>query len=110
MRLLDHMREEGLDDDAFAERIGDCSGHAVKKWKYGEREPDAGTMFRIESATDGKVTLQDWARQAEDRRGKRPGVAEPESVSLRAPRRETPHEIPCVDPVGFTTKPAAEVA
>lgn len=64
MRLLDFMRDRALTDDAMAARIGDCSGHAVKKWKYGEREPDASTMLRITAVTKGAVTVADWAAQA----------------------------------------------
>lgn len=67
MRLLDHMRETETDDDAFAERVGGCTGHAVKKWKYGEREPDAVTIIRIEEITGGRVTVRDWAEQASER-------------------------------------------
>ena len=62
MKLLDYMRDEKLDDDAFASRLGDCSGHAVKKWKYGERVPSIGVAARIEAVTDGRVTLRDWVR------------------------------------------------
>ncbi|MCJ2129194.1 helix-turn-helix domain-containing protein [Methylobacterium sp. E-045] len=65
------MREEQIDDDAFAALIGDCTGHAVKKWKYGEREPDAGTMMKIEDLTEGKVTVRDWAEQAAERNRRR---------------------------------------
>lgn len=79
MRLLDFMRDEKLDDDAFASRLGDCSGHAVKKWKYGEREPDAVTIARIERVTHGAVSLRDWADHAEERRAKRHAAALPSS-------------------------------
>ena len=71
MRLLDYMREEGLDDEAFAERLGECGPYAVKKWKYGEREPDASTIVRIERATSGRVGLSDWATQSDERKAKR---------------------------------------
>ncbi|AWN35753.1 hypothetical protein [Methylobacterium radiodurans] len=71
MRLLDYMRDEKLDDEAFASRLGDCTAHAVKKWKYGEREPDAGTIVRIQVATAGKVTVRDWAEQADAMRARR---------------------------------------
>lgn len=77
MRLLDYMRNEKLDDEAFASRLGDCSAHAVKKWKYGEREPDAGTIVRIQVATDGKVTVRDWAAQAEAVRARRAASTDP---------------------------------
>jgi DNA-binding transcriptional regulator YdaS (Cro superfamily) len=62
MKLLDYMRQEGVDDAAMAAAIGDCSDHAVRKWKYGERRPDADRMLRIQEITSGKVTLRDWAR------------------------------------------------
>lgn len=67
MRLLEFMRSHAIDDETMASRIGDCSGHAVKKWKYGEREPDASTMLKIERVTDGKVTLRDWSEQSSSR-------------------------------------------
>lgn len=62
MKLLDYMRDEKLDDDAMASRLGDCSGHAVKKWKYGERVPSIEVAARIERATEGRVGLRDWVR------------------------------------------------
>lgn len=72
MRLLQFMREKGLDDEAMAMLIGDCSAHAVKKWKYGEREPDASTMLRIERVTDNKVGMPDWAEQSSRKRQSSP--------------------------------------
>ena len=80
MRLLDYMREQGVDDDALAERVGDCSPHAVKKWKYGEREPDAGTIVRIERATEGHVGLKDWAEQSAERKARRPAPSAPRAA------------------------------
>lgn len=74
MKLLDYMRTENIDDDGMAALINagladteKCSGYAVKKWKYGEREPDASTIVRIERATAGHVTVADWAEQASER-------------------------------------------
>jgi DNA-binding transcriptional regulator YdaS (Cro superfamily) len=61
MKLLDYMRAENLDDQAMAGRIGGCSAHAVKKWKYGERSPDPDRIIRIEEVTGGKVSLRDWS-------------------------------------------------
>ena len=61
MKLLDYMRVEDLDDEAMAGRIGGCSAHAVKKWKYGERSPDPDRIIRIEEVTGGKVGLRDWS-------------------------------------------------
>ena len=59
MKLIDWMRERGIDDEAFAEMIGDCTPHAVKKWKYGERQPPTDRAVQIERVTRGKVTVQD---------------------------------------------------
>lgn len=59
MKLLDYMRQEGIDDDAFAKLVGDCTGYAVKKWKYGERQPPADKVIRIEEVTNGNVLLRD---------------------------------------------------
>lgn len=60
MKLIDYMRREGLDDEAMARQIGRCTGHAVKKWKYGERVPDANRILRIEEITNRRVRLKDW--------------------------------------------------
>lgn len=81
MRLLQFMREEGLDDEAMASLIGDCSAHAVKKWKYGEREPDAMTMLRIESVTGSKVRMPDWAEQTAQKRATLAAASRTEALS-----------------------------
>lgn len=60
MKLIDYMRREKLDDQAMADRLGDCSAFAVKKWKYGERSPDADRILKIQKATYGRVKLRDW--------------------------------------------------
>ena len=62
MKLLDYMRDRNIDDEAMAEIIGDCSSYAVKKWKYGERSPNANRIIRIEEVTNGLVGLHDWSR------------------------------------------------
>jgi DNA-binding transcriptional regulator YdaS (Cro superfamily) len=64
MKLLDYMRRQELDDETLARRIGDCTAHAVKKWKYGERRPDADRILKIQKITGGHVTLRDWASEA----------------------------------------------
>lgn len=53
------MRREGIDDETFAGLVGDCTAHAVKKWKYGERQPPADRVIRIEEVTNGQVLLRD---------------------------------------------------
>lgn len=59
MKLLDWLRRENITDEAFAERVGDCTAHAVKKWKYGERLPPGDKIVRIEDVTGRQVTLRD---------------------------------------------------
>lgn len=59
MTFNEFMR--GKSEPDIAERIG-CSIHAVRKYRYGERRPDADTMLRIEQVTEGQVTLRDWAK------------------------------------------------
>lgn len=63
MKLLDWMRREGIDDNEMADQVGGVTAFAVKKWKYGERVPDARTIVRLEEITSGDVTLRDWAAQ-----------------------------------------------
>lgn len=53
------MREHDVNDETFAELVGDCTAHAVKKWKYGERQPPGDKIIRIEDVTRGDVTLRD---------------------------------------------------
>ena len=60
MTLRDFLKAKRLKDHEFAYLLGGCSAHAVKKWKYGEREPDASTILKIEETTGGLVTLKDW--------------------------------------------------
>lgn len=59
MKLIDYLKLSKLDDEAFAASIG-CSASAVRKWKYGERIPRRHTLTRIESATNGAVTVADF--------------------------------------------------
>ena len=60
MKLITYMRERGLDDATMAEKIGDCSEFAVRKWKYGERFPRQPQLRRIALATEGAVTADDF--------------------------------------------------
>ena len=65
MKLIDYMRREKLDDERMSRLVGDCTAHAVKKWKYGERVPDASRIVRIEKVTNGRVRLRDWSEAQE---------------------------------------------
>ncbi len=60
------MRRESLDDVAMAALINEglsekdrCTGYAVKKWKYHERQAPADKIVRIEEVTNHEVTLRD---------------------------------------------------
>ena len=60
MKLSDFMKTAGLDDEALAAQVGDCSAHAVKKWRYQERVPRPEQMRRIAEITEGRVTPNDF--------------------------------------------------
>ncbi|MGO9430586.1 helix-turn-helix domain-containing protein [Rhodoblastus sp.] len=60
MKLSAYMADNGLDDAAMAEKIGQCSEFAVRKWKYGERVPRPDHLRRISSATEGRVRPADF--------------------------------------------------
>lgn len=64
MKLIDWMFDRNLDDEDFAQMVGDCTSHAVKKWKYGERQPPIDRALRIEQVTKGAVTVRDLIREA----------------------------------------------
>lgn len=60
MKLLTYMADRDLDDSALAEKIGNCSEYAVRKWKYGERIPRLAHLIRIAEVTEGAVTANDF--------------------------------------------------
>jgi hypothetical protein len=77
MQLIDWMRLRGVDDETLAERVNrglpperHCSPRAVRKWKYGEREPRADKIARLEKVTRKLVTVHDWAQLRELREEK----------------------------------------
>lgn len=72
MRLSDYLSELNIDDASFAATVGGVSKHAVKKWRYRERIPEAERIMRIEEVTGGRVTLRDWQTSLE----KQPAEAE----------------------------------
>jgi hypothetical protein len=65
MKLDDFMRARGLDDAAMAALVGNCTEHAVKKWRYRERIPRRAQMARISQATGNLVTASDFFAAAE---------------------------------------------
>jgi hypothetical protein len=64
MKLDDFMKWRNLDDAAMAQLIGDCTEHAVKKWRYRERIPRSAQMLRIAAATENQVTASDFYSDA----------------------------------------------
>lgn len=62
MQLADYMREEALDDAAFAALIGPgFSPWTVRKWRYGQRTPRPEMLRRIAAITGHRVTPNDFA-------------------------------------------------
>lgn len=64
MKLGAYMRANKLDDEAMAALIGDCTAHAVKKWRYSERLPRSEAMRRIHDVTGGQVGPTDFFSSA----------------------------------------------
>jgi len=54
------MTRDGVSADEMADRIGDCSASAVRKWAADERLPRAEQQRRIYEVTNGEVTPNDF--------------------------------------------------
>lgn len=53
-------------------QIGQATGvseHGVRKWVYGQREPDIDTALTIERHTDGLVTVAELSKSAASGQG-----------------------------------------
>lgn len=59
MTLKDWLIEQNVEPSAFAERIG-RTAEAVRRYVNGARIPDRATMPLIVSATQGRVTANDF--------------------------------------------------
>jgi hypothetical protein len=60
MKLADYLRQESLDDDAFASLSeGVFSAEAVRKWRFGVRMPRQKQLEKIVELTSGAVTAND---------------------------------------------------
>ncbi len=62
MKLKDYLRHKGENQASFAERVG-LHQSSVSRLADGEIRPSMQTMIAIEAATDGWVTLADFAEQ-----------------------------------------------
>lgn len=65
MHLRDYLAEHDLSRDEFARRVGAGSALTVGKWIRGERFPRLAMIRRIEKATDGAVTANDFLTKPE---------------------------------------------
>lgn len=68
MKLARWMELHNLDNQAAAERIGDCTPEAVRHWVLGRRMPNAEYTEKIGVATNGKVTANDLFQAVKDYR------------------------------------------
>jgi DNA-binding transcriptional regulator YdaS (Cro superfamily) len=59
MILADYMRKERLSRGAFAQQVG-VTEEAVRLWLKGARRPNKTTMRKIEAATAGEITANDF--------------------------------------------------
>lgn len=60
MTLLEFMKANRLTPGRMAERVGDVSPGHVRKLAYRERSPSLDLLERIQVATDGAVTANDF--------------------------------------------------
>lgn len=60
MHLRDYLAERNLTREEFARIVGAGSALTVGKWIRGERFPRHSMLLRIEKATSGKVTANDF--------------------------------------------------
>jgi hypothetical protein len=58
MTLDEWMTKSSISAEDFGKWL-ECSGQAVRRYRSGERSPDALMSERIVMATDGQVTVQD---------------------------------------------------
>jgi transcriptional regulator with XRE-family HTH domain len=63
MKLAEYLKSAGTTQEAFAARIG-RSGASVSRLVNGLQKPDFDTMLAIDQATEGKVTVADFASDA----------------------------------------------
>ena len=69
MRLNDYLASHDETDAAFARRIG-VTPQAVSRYKLAQRRPEWSVLTRIQEATGGKVTPNDFIHeQAPSARG-----------------------------------------
>ena len=59
MTLDDWMSTTKTPNATFGARLG-TSGETIRRYRNGERWPDAETMAEIFALTDGLVTPNDW--------------------------------------------------
>ena len=62
MKLKDYLRANGIKSEDFAKSL-DVSHGGVLKWVTGERFPRPYALAKIENATDGQVTANDFTAQ-----------------------------------------------
>lgn len=60
MTLGEYLKSEGINQADFGKKIG-LSGASVSRLKRGQQWPDKDTVRRIEMATGGQVTANDFA-------------------------------------------------
>lgn len=60
MLFREYMERSALTDEAMAGRLGGCTAHAVKKWRYRERVPRPAMLRRIAEVTSGAVSASDF--------------------------------------------------
>lgn len=60
MQLKDYLKQAELNYTEFAKRIGVATARTVQRYADGKRLPEPEIMRKINDATDGKVTPNDF--------------------------------------------------
>lgn len=57
--LATYLERQGIDDAAFAERIGK-DRTTINRWKKGRKKPTLDDAAKIEAETQGEVPMSSW--------------------------------------------------
>ena len=77
MNLSDYLSEAGLKPAEFADKLG-VPPSTIGRLLNGERSPRLETIAKIEAATGGRVTVQDFYEQHRPTQSESPEPVQPE--------------------------------
>lgn len=71
MKLAKYLSTKGISQAAFAAKIG-VTQVAVNRYAQDKRSPSLHTIWAIEKATDGAVSVKDWPARARKKPAPKP--------------------------------------